>query len=678
MKLYKIYFFIFLLSFQYAFAQKAPIKLGEVDEKDVKAAQYEAYPDAEAVVLYDYGTVHYDLAGSDIKLVFTHTKRIKILKKTGYEYANINILYQMQGETHERVSDIAGYTHNFENGKVEKVKLEKKTIVDKMVNKNFGEVKFAMPDVKEGSVIEYTYEIRSDFWWYVPAWYFQSTVPTVWSEYRVSSPEYFEFIKISQGYQEFAINENKNSLESINTPTSQNNSTPDALKYENNGNRWVMKNVPPFKDEKFIASPADHIMKMEFQLSATNFPNNVRKAYMESWTKVIKDLMEHEKYGKYIQKKLPEKTLVETLIVGKTAYRDKMTVIYDYVKNNIKYTGRTGIYTKQSLKEVLEKKVGNNAEINLLLVNMLREAGLEAHPVLLSTRPHGKILTQYPIMDKFNYTVVYVNLGANNEEILLDATDPMLPAGMLSYNALNGTGLIVIPDGKHAWANLQLSKFTKTSSLVIATLSMNHAGLIKGELTQRFSGYDAIKKRQKLLKGATTATEEEIEEGEEIDTESEDEDKGKVNQLAFKNIRDFDKPLDGSMQIETSAHSQVNDDFIYLTPLLDYRMKENPFKAETRDFPIDYACATEQSFYMNFTIPEGYKVEEMPKPMRVKWQDESIKYDYILTLAGDKIQLMSKFILTRPIFQAQEYKALRELYAQIVAKQEEQIVLKKK
>lgn len=132
------------------------------------------------------------------------------------------------------------------------------------------------------------------------------------------------------------------------------------------------------------------------------------------------------------------------------------------------------------------------------------------------------------------------------------------------------------------------------------------------------------------------------------------------------------------MPIETSEHSQVNDDFIYFTPLLDYRMKENPLKSESRSFPIDYACATEQSFYMNFTIPEGYKVEELPKPLRIKWTDESIKFEYNINATGNKIQLVSKFILTRPVFEAKEYKELRDMYAQIVAKQEEQIVLKKK
>jgi len=676
MKKYSLNLFIFLLTFQCVFSQKAPIKLGDIDEKEVKATQHEKFPDAEAVVLCDYGNIRYDLSGNSPKLVFEHIKRIKILKKIGYEHANRTIPFETHGSNREKVSNIKGYTYNFENGKVEKIKLEKNAILDKMIDKNSGETKFSMPNVKEGSVIEYSYEIRSDFWWHIPVWYFQNQIPTVWSEYRVSLPEYFNFVKLSQVYKEFSIDEKSSKTESVSAPQG---GGAQNTKYENDGNRWVMHDVLPFKDEQFIASPNDHIMKMEFQLSAINSPGGSTKRFMETWEKLIKDLTEHDKYGVYLAKNLPDKALVQGLIADKPTKKDKATAIYDYVKHNIKYTKQTGIYTKRSLKDVLEKKVGNNAEINLLLVNMLREAGLEAYPVLLSTRPHGKIFEQYPIESKFNYTIVYLNTGIN-EELLLDATDPILPMGMISYNALNGKGLLVEPSGKASWINLQLSKFTKTSNIVLANLNMDAKGVVKGEISSRFGGYEAIKKRQKLLKDTEVAVVDEAEEGEEVDKESptdEAEDK-KTNKMTFKNIKEFDKPLDGVMQIETSEYSQLNDDFIYLTPLLEYRMKENPLKSETRLFPVDYACATEQSFYMNFIIPEGYEVEELPKPIRIKWEDGTVKYDYTITAIENKIQLMSKFVLTRPVFQANEYKFLRELYAQIVAKQEEQIVLKKK
>lgn len=678
MKTCRLLLFCFFISNLCAFAQKDPIKFGEVDEKDVKATKYEQFPDAEAIVLCDYGTVRFDMSGDDMRVISEYTRRIKILTKAGYERANHTVPFGVYGAKKERVSDIKGYTYNYENGKVVKTKLEKSAVTEKMVGKRQGEVKFLMPNVKEGSVVEYSYEIRSDFWWDIPTWYFQSNVPALWSEYRVSIPEYYEFTKFSQGYQEFAVNENKNTSTTINIPQNQG---VKPITYQNLDNRWVMKDVPPFKDEPFIASANDHIMKIEFNHTANKGANGIRVGLMDTWEKIVKDLLEDDKYGKYLTKTLPDKSIIETLTAGKNTLKEKAVAIYEYVKSNFKYNGRTGLYTKKSLKDVWEKKVGSNAEINLLLVNMLREAGISAFPVISSTRSHGKVYATYPLLHKFNYTVVYINV--NGEELLLDATDPLLSTGMLSYQALNGVGLLVktVLNNQEEWVNLQLSKFTKTTNLTIANVNMDTNGVLKGELTQRFGGYEAIRVRRKHLKELNFVEEEDEEDEEEPTAQAEakeNEQDKKINKLTFKNLQEFDKPLDGVMPIETSEHSQVNDDFIYFTPLLDYRMKENPLKSESRSFPIDYACATEQSFYMNFTIPEGYKVEELPKPLRIKWTDESIKFEYNINATGNKIQLVSKFILTRPVFEAKEYKELRDMYAQIVAKQEEQIVLKKK
>ncbi|TAE06915.1 MAG: DUF3857 domain-containing protein, partial [Bacteroidetes bacterium] len=441
---YRILFLTLFVIISQAFAQKEPIKFGEVDDADVKATKYDKFPDAEAVVLCDYGNVHYEISPSDIKLVAKYTMRIKILKKSGYDRANRTINYEMHGTNKERVSNIKGYTYNYENGKVVKTKLEKSAITEKMVNKNVGEIKFSMPNVKEGSVVEYTHELTSDFFWIIPVWYFQTELPVLWSEYRVSIPEYFSFVQLGQTYKEFHTKENESVTNTITSTTTS---------YKNSISRWVLTDIPPFKDEPFIASVNDHIMKMDFQIAGTNFPNQGYKPHMETWEKMVKDLHDNEKHGRYLNKNLPDKTIVATLIANKTTTKDKLVAIYDYVKNNIKYNGRNSLYTKKSIKEVLEKKVGNVAEINLLLVNMLREAGIQSHPVLSSTRTHGKIFQQYPIQDKFNYVIAYANIDGK-EDILLDATDNMLTAGMLSYQALNGVGLLTQGDSKYDWVNL--------------------------------------------------------------------------------------------------------------------------------------------------------------------------------------------------------------------------------
>jgi hypothetical protein len=659
---------LFVLCYNFYFslyAQDAFKKFGEASLKEVSATQNEKFPDAEAVILCDYAKAYYDMNGTE-KLIVQRFTRIKILKKSGYEYANKTAYFTVRGNGKEFYSNVKGTTYNLEHGEIIKTKLEKNMISEKMIGKHLGELKFTLPNVKEGSVIEYSYELTSDFLGYIPTWYFQNEIPTLWSEFEVKVPSLFDFVRLSQVYRVFDVARVENPQSSLD----------DGINY-----RWAMKEIPAFKDEAFIASVEDHIMKMEFQLKSVNYRDGTKKLYWDTWNSLIKDLLEDEKYGKFLNKSLPDKNILQTLTAGKTTPKDKALAIYEYVKNNFKCNGRTGLRTRQSFKDLWEKKTGNITEINLLLINMLKEIDIEAIPVISSTRWHGKVFQEYPLIDKFNYTLVYINVG---EEMLLDATEPMLSAGMIAYQALNGRGLLLQKEksGQPKWVSLQLAKSkNKNSVITVANFTIQADGIIKGKIDDRFGGYEAIRMRRKALKEGKNDEEDDEEETDlpvRKFVSGEHDEVQKINQYTFKNLEEFDKPLDATKNIEVSDYSQVNDEFIYFTPLLEYRIKENPLKNATRDFPIDYACPNEQSFYMNFAIPDGYKVEELPKPLRLKWQDESVKFDYSVSVVENKVQLVSKFIITRPIFSKEEYAPLRDLYAQIVAKQEEQIVLKKK
>jgi hypothetical protein len=668
-----------------SFAQKPPIKLGEIDEKDVKATKYDKFPDAEAIILCDYGNLTYN-AQSNFTKQFERITRIKILTKAGYDKANQTMPYF---RTASDIKDIKGYTYNIENGKVVKTKLEKSAIIDKKINKKWCEIKFSMPNVKEGSVIEFSYVVTAPFG-SPPTWYFQNDVPTLWSEFKMAVPEYLRFQPLTQVFKDFTVAQMDHTNESFNyrpanTPP---NYPSQVINYELYKNHWVLQDIPAFKGEEFISSFKDCVMKVDFKLAAIKMPGQATKIITPSWEVFVEQFSETDKYKKYLSDDLPTPNLLATITKDAKTVKEKVVAVCDYVKNNIRFNDRIGIFPNKTVKEIFEKKAGNCAEINLLLVNMCRKLGLKAFPVVLSTRQNGKMFPDVFDDRKLNYTVAYIMLDAT-EDMLLDATDAMLPTGMIDYDALNGLGLILMPPANStdlaSWANLQNPKYSKTSQIVTANLTMSDTGIIKGELVQRLGGYDAVKVRRNLLKEKQT-NENASEEDEGDDFLDAEADKilkdstinNKINKFNFKNLKDFDKPLDGTKNIETADFSQVNDDFIYVSPLLEYRMKANPLKSETRNFPVDYPALIEQNFYLNFTIPDGYKIEELPKPMRIKTEDGGIKFEYNISANDNKVQLISKFSLGRVFFKVEEYKMLRDFYAQIVAKQEEQIVLKKK
>jgi hypothetical protein len=165
-------------------AQKEPVDFGKVQIPDVEMKQYELDTSASAVVLCDFGKSYFQYQSEKgFQVVFERTTRIKIFKKSGYEYANVEVPYYKKSNSEkEVVTELKGYTYNLENGKMVKTKLTGESIFDEDKTENWKLKKFSLPNVKEGSVIEYTYTIKSDFLFTFREWEFQSDIPVIWSE----------------------------------------------------------------------------------------------------------------------------------------------------------------------------------------------------------------------------------------------------------------------------------------------------------------------------------------------------------------------------------------------------------------------------------------------------------------------------------------------------------------
>ncbi len=671
---------LFCLANSTSFAQSTS-KFGKVEDEEVKMTSYPKDPEASAVILMDYGRTFFKYSeNSGFQMVFVHYKKVKILKKDAYDLANVEIpLYYAGADSREKISELKGFTYNYQDGKVEKTKLEKDAIFDTKESKNWQYKKFAMPNVREGSLIEYQYEIISDFFFNLPVWKFQDFYPTVHSEFTTEIPEYFNYVSNSQSYTPFTEHkkDEKNGTITIAIKergegvVTRSNTDYHRIDYRVLTNRWVMKDVPAFRNEKFISSYRNCINLIEFQLASYQFPQSPFHPVMDSWEKLVENLLKNEGYGGYIEKRSPIKDIVAKLIVGKNTAKDKMNVIYDYVRNNFKYNGDNGIYAEIKMKDVVEKKQGGSAEINLLLIAMLKEAGLEAYPILLSTRNNGKINPDYPILSKFNYNIAYVTFG--EEEHLLDATDPMRPIDMLPKYALSEQGLLIIKEKQFGWASL-LNRY-KSTEMIYAKLDLLPNGTLKGEINQTLTGYAALDIRKKQSK------KEEKKASENEGEEKEDKEVKANNQpvFSYENLSEYDQPIKGTASYQSDEFAEVGGDRIYLNPMLSYKIKENPLKSEERKFPVDFAYPFEVSYFINITIPEGYQVEEMPKSLRNIFTDKTVKFDYLISnQIPNLIQVIYKLSISRALFQPEEYKDLKNLFATIVAKQNEQVVLKKK
>lgn len=625
------------------YAQKAPIKYGEIPMDDLKMTVYEADTSAAAVILADYGAAFLSFNVSNVSLVFERHVRIKVLKKDGLKWADAGIpLYK----TSEKVLKLKATTYTLENGHVVKTEMEKEGIFKEKFNKRFDLQKFTLPNVKEGSVIEYSYTINSDFITDFPNWQFQYDIPVRWSEYWAKLPDFFVFEKYMQGYISPTRYEVKNEAQ---------------RGYQINGHHWVIQNVPAFKEEPFITTKNDYISKINFALSFINFPGQPSREIMGSWSKLNTDLLEYEDFGKVVSGSGFLKKKAEELTAGLTTSTDKIKAIYAYVQQSIEWDGTKEIFADQ-LKKVFEVKKGTSADINLALAALLDKVGITVDPVLISTRDHGFVRDQYPMSRQFNYVVCRVIDG--DKIYLLDATNKYLSLGVLPDYCLNGQGLI-ISSTRHGWTKIEAKTKAKTS--VSTDLKIDDTGTLLGTITYSCDGYDGAEVRNQYRQMGEKEYIKSFLEEKNLESDS----------SKFENLEDINQPVKHKLGVILQNQATSSGNLIYINPLGEEALKENLFKLEERVYPVDFGKPLEKSYLGKITIPDGYIVDEVPQTKIFLIPNGGGKYTFSVTVNNNVINIVSILQVNKTLFTQVEYPILREFYNQVVAKQAEQIVLKK-
>ena len=425
---------------------------------------------------------------------------------------------------------------------------------------------------------------------------------------------------------------------------------------------WAYKDVPALKEESFVTTLSNHIQKLEFQFSAERFPNMEPKTYLHSWPQTVEQLMEDEDFGASLTKENGWlKDDVKIAVEGETDPVKKAAKIYEYVRDHYTCTDNSARYLSQPIKKTQQSKKGNVVDINMLLIAMLRVADYAADPVLLSTRGHGRTFEMYPIMGKFNYMVA--RLSINDKSYLLDASDPVLGFGRFSGNCYDGSARVIAAQPVLIDLEPDSLREASVSSLF---LSNSANGGVTGTYKTTMGHIGSKNMREKMKKTN--------------------------NEEYFKSIKTaypFEVTLSNTVidslekkEMPVSVQYQLNfnaeEDIIYFNPMMTAdAYKENPFKAAQRYYPVEMPYCIDETYILNMEVPAGYKVDELPKPARVSLNDNEGMFEYLIQQSGDRVQLRCRTKLNRATFDPEDYETLRNFFAFVVQKENEQIVFKK-
>jgi transglutaminase-like putative cysteine protease len=611
---------------------------------------------AYAVVLDEFGEAYIDNGGENNLLLEYHVK-IKILTKQGLDQANFLVQLRKGERGKESIRAIEAYTYNLVNNSIKQTQMDKSQIFITNANQYLDECKFTLPAVQVGSVIEVKYILESPFIFNFWPWKFQREIPKLRSEFWARIPGNYVYNVSLRGFLPLKTNESSILKDCF---------TPGGNKAECSWYKFTMESIPAFVEEDYMTAKSNFIAGIDYELSEIrHFDGRVVK-YTKSWKDVDKEMNTHEDFGIQIKKgKNVWQNQVAEIVKAHADPLRQAASIYSLVQDWFTWNDSYGKYTELGLKKAFESKKGNVGDINLSLVAALQEAGLDADPVILATREAGLPNQLYPVISDFNYVVAQVLIG--DEKYLLDASDPLLPFGLLPERCLNGEGRLIskkVEEG--SWIALKPREKQKKQILLSLKLDNNK---FTGEMSITSQGYEAYDKRGKIYKAGSLEKykEKEIASSQHFE----------ISNYEIENLEDISKPLVEKFQVVSSLDVS-NPNLLYLNPFFVERWNDNPFKSNERLYPVDFGAPLNSVFILNLQYPDSYVIDEMPKSVAMALPQNGGRYTLNITNLSTKISMTSIINLSKVVYTSEEYHSLKELFNRIIQTQQSQIVFKKK
>ena len=599
---------------------------GKVDSSELAMKTCSFEKDANAVVLFDKASLTVDQWWS---VTLIRHKRIKILNSNGKDEANISLPF------FDKMTDIQAETINSNDGKIEYIPVDPKLIY-KQKDGDIKSLTFTFPDVRAGSIIElkYTWKITSEY--YMPSWYFQSNIPTCYSE--ITAKIYTESnlkmnISVKQPFIKDSLYnvEHKSSLVRI----------------------LALNNVHSYVKEPYMTPEYQNIQRLSFT------------SFKRVWTRVGDELSYDKNFGLQLTSKLSGEKAILARLDSIKDKNVKIDSIFTLVKNNMKWNNKDELFTDDGIQSAWNKKTGSSTEINLILCRLLTRAGFDACPMVVSTPDYGVVDPAIASLSQFDRAVVYIPIDSVSYYIL-DASDKRNIYKLMPFDLLSTYGLSISTiDHKYRLLNL-FNTSNQAQQTVFIKAKVSADGKMSGTtdlVCYNYNRYGALKLYQKLGEKKYK------------DLLKEDDNNLTIDSLKLVNVENSELPLYQHFNFNLNLPAS-DENYIYFNFNI-FALGANPFLSENRYSDIDFTYNDTYRITAIYNLPEGYKVESIPKNQILVMEDKSMTIKRVV--AEDKGVINVRYVITRnkSFYTKDQYKGLYVFYKRMYELMNEQIVLKK-
>lgn len=617
---------------------------GVITPEEVTLNSCEFDKEADAIILMDHAVTNY---ADDYSMVTVRRIRIKILKESGLGRSDIRIPYYSKNQF-EFVGDVKGYVYNSFKGEAPSIiNLEKSALHTQKVNDLYSEIRFAMPGVKVGSIIEYQYQSQMKSYSGLTEWNFQSDLPT-----RISHYDLTILPSISFAYR-----------------VSKSPTLPVDLKYFEKEGRMVveMRNIAALRDEPLSMAPDDYRQKVIFQLAQYVTSYGSVQKYATNWEELNREMLMNEYFYRNTEKSIGDASeFIKTAKAIADPYA-RMVYIHRHFQKSFSLNGYSSKFALEGLRKVWENRSGSTGELNLLLINLLKAADLDAHPLLVSEHDHGKVNTSYPFEGQFNKVIA--NVLIDGKGFYLDATDTYTPSNYIPLSLLN-TIAFRVHKKKPELIQLTSEQMNRKEFIgVMATLQED--GIMKGTLSQNSSGYSRLIRLEQLAEAKSDAAflERKFRQ-KESDLKIEN---GIINNKTADSL-----PLEQKFDFTITAPENGGYRLIDLN--LFSGIPKSPFVSDIRFTDINFECPSSTVINSLYKLPANWIPESLPKNINLLMPDNSIQFSRTCIFDADNSQVSIRMSIKfdKATYPASVYPSLKDFYKKMADLLNEPLVVKKK
>ena len=647
------------------------LKYGKPSKEELLFTTYTPDTTATALYLFHQGQSNFTYHDG-FQLITEHWIRIKILKPQGTAYADVSVPFYAptdKEEGEERASEVEGCSYNMENGKCVKTPMKRESISFERIDNRYKILKFSLPAVKEGTIIEYHYKLYSDYFIHIDNWMMQEELPMLYNQYKITIPNVFIYNIELRGKDYIQMKQKESALHATAREggTAGINKDFTILAQETT---FISQNLPAIRqDEPYCWCPEDYKVQISFDLQGTNFPGKEYEPYSQKWEDVDKQLLkpENTQFGEHLSLTNPFRPETKQAYNSEMNFEEKIICAFQVLKKKMAWNGRYQLYSKE-LEKVIKKGSGSNADLNFILISILKDFGLEAYPVVMSRRSSGMLPYNFPSLQKLNTFFVAIHDINKQKYVFLDSSMDVPAFNILPLELSVNKARILSRKEKeeNKWVNVMALSNNKSFMKIDARIEGDQ---VKGHRSTVLYGQEAVEYQANAKHKQDSLV-----------SNPENKISSQKEQLTVTNLKVKKQENDWALiEEEFDFVLQVNrtDNHLYINPMLFPQLKSNPFIQTERVLPIEFPYPYKFTMLSTLTLPEGYEVEELPQPQAIRSEGDGLQCKYMIQKQGNTILLNYVFHLKGYIFLSEQYKQLQELWTKVIEKNNALIVLKK-